>query len=246
MVNVYNLRSFFQMRLGMDPYQRMTSTDWLSLPQQRLLEIVSGEVYYDGLNDLSKIRQKFAYYPRDVWLYLLACQWTKISQEEAFVGRTGDVGDELGSQSVAARLVREIMRLSFLMEQRYIPYTKWLGSGFEQLPMAKELSPILRRVMLSRTWKEREKQLAKAYEYIASKHNSLHITKPMPTKPSHYYGRPYLVIHGETFAGAIREKIASKSIFKKLKLIGSIDQFVDSVEVSSDLGLCKKLTAAYE
>jgi len=32
------------------------------------------------------VRRKFSYYPDDVWLYLLACQWKKISDEEVFVG----------------------------------------------------------------------------------------------------------------------------------------------------------------
>ena len=56
---------------------------------------------------------KLNYYPRDVWLYMLAAQWKRISQEEAFVGRAGDTGDELGSQVVAARMVREIIKRRF-------------------------------------------------------------------------------------------------------------------------------------
>jgi hypothetical protein len=35
----------------------------------------------------------------------------------SFLGRAGDVGDELGSKIVAARIVRELVRLSFLMER---------------------------------------------------------------------------------------------------------------------------------
>src|SRR5581483_7403542 len=101
--------------------------DWLSFPQQELLCLTAGEVFYDGLCEVEKIRRKLAYYPHDVWLYLLACQWTRIAQEEAFVGRCGEAGDELGSRVTAARLVRDLMRLCFLFEKRYTPYTKWLG-----------------------------------------------------------------------------------------------------------------------
>ena len=74
---------------------------------------MSGEVFHDGLGELRKIRWKLNYYPRDVWLYMLAAQWKRISQEEAFVGRAGDTGDELGSQVVAARMVREIIKRRF-------------------------------------------------------------------------------------------------------------------------------------
>ena len=107
MINIYTVRSFFKARLGIDPYQQITVADWLILPQQRLLELTSGEVYHDGLGELERIRTKLTYYPKDVWLYMLSAQWTRISQEEAFVGRAGHVGDELGSQVIAARLVRD-------------------------------------------------------------------------------------------------------------------------------------------
>jgi hypothetical protein len=58
------------------------------------------------------------------------------SQEEPFVARTGDVGDELGSQVIAGRLVRALMQLCFLMERRYAPYSKWFGTGFSRLSIA--------------------------------------------------------------------------------------------------------------
>ena len=200
MINVYTVRSFFKARLGFDPARKIATADWLTFPQQRLLELTSGEVYEDGLGELEKMRKKFQFYPKDIWLYMLAAQWTRISQEEAFVGRAGHVGDELGSQVIAARLVREIMRLSFLMERRYAPYSKWLGSAFSKLTIGKKLMPVLRRVMLATTWRTREKWLSQAYAMIAEQHNALRITKPLPTKTSSYFSRPYLVIHGDNFA----------------------------------------------
>ncbi len=89
MINIYSVRWFFHARLGFDLKRRITVADWLTFPQQRLLELTSGEVYYDGLGELTKAREKLQYYPKDVWLYMMAAQWTRISQEEAFVGRTG-------------------------------------------------------------------------------------------------------------------------------------------------------------
>ena len=64
---------------------------------------------------------------------MLAAQWTWVAQEEAFVGRAVEVGDELGSRVMAARVVRELMRLCFLLERAYAPYSKWLGSAFARL-----------------------------------------------------------------------------------------------------------------
>lgn len=40
---------------------------------------------------LNSMREKLSYYPENIWLYLLASQYDKISQQAAFVGRTGSV-----------------------------------------------------------------------------------------------------------------------------------------------------------
>lgn len=215
MVNTYALNSFFEARLGFDPSKKIEVNDWLTVPQQRLLEVVSGEVYHDGLGQLRKLRVKLKFYPRDVWLYLLAAQWMKIGYEEAFVGRTGDLGDELGSQVVAARQVREIMKLAFLMEKQYAPYSKWLGTAFARLKLGKKLTPVLRDVLLAKTWKARERKLAQAYSIMAKAHNALRITKPLPSTVSKYFNRPYLVIHGDTFANAIKETIKDPKLQKR-------------------------------
>jgi hypothetical protein len=246
MVNIYTVRSFFKTRLGFDLHQELSGLDWLTFPQQRLLELTSGEIYHDGLGELKKIRSKLKYYPKDVWLYMLAAQWTRISQEEAFVGRAGQVGDELGSEVVAARLVREIIKLAFLMERRYAPYSKWLGTAFKGLRIAKPLTPLLRQVLLAKTWKSRDLSLSKAYSLMAQQHNELKITKPLSTNTSDYHGRPYSVIHGERFAKAITQAINDPKIKKIETNIGSVDQFTDSTNVVEDLALCKKLRAVYK
>ena len=246
MVNIYSVRSFFKARLGFDPYKEFSALDWLIFPQQRLLELTSGEIYHDGLGELEKIRTKLKYYPRDIWLYMLAAQWTRISQEEAFVGRAGHVGDELGSQVVAARLIREIIKLAFLMERRYAPYSKWLGTAFRRLRIAKTLKPLLMPVLLAKTWKTRDRLIAKAYSVMAQQHNALKITKPLATNISDYYLRPYSVIHGERFAKAIKQAIKDPKV-KSIKTdVGSVDQFTDSTNVVEDLALCKKLRSVYQ
>ena len=214
MVNIYTVRSFFEARLGVDPTKKITVDDWLTFPQQRLLELTSGEVYHDGLRQLEKVRAKLEFYPRDVWLYLLAAQWTRISEEEAFVGRTGDVGDDLGSQIIAARLVREIIKLSFLMERKYAPYSKWLGTAFSKLEVSKALAPLLKQVLAATRWKTRERSLATAYSLMAERHNALKITPPLSTETLHYYHHPYRVIFAERFAEAIKHESKDKRIQK--------------------------------
>ena len=165
----------------------------MTFPSQKLRSTIAAEVYHDGIG-LQAARDRFNYYPHDVWLYLLASGWNRIGQEEHLMGRAGMVDDEIGSGIIGSRLVRDVMRLCFLMEKQYAPYAKWLGKAFTQLKCAADLSPILRRVQLAEAWQEREKHLTAAYEYVAEMHNRLGITETLPARVSSFFGRPFLVI----------------------------------------------------
>ena len=86
-VQVTGLGSWLAGQLAFDPQREVTLLDWLATPAQRLAELTAGEVFHDGPGELTRVRARLAWYPRDVWLYLLACQWQRIGQEEAFPGR---------------------------------------------------------------------------------------------------------------------------------------------------------------
>lgn len=221
--------------------------DWLTFPQQRLRTLTQGLVFHDGLGDLAAMRDQLRYYPRDVWFYLLAASWTRISQEEAFLGRCGDVGDELGSRVIAARLVRDLMQLCFFMERQYAPYPKWFGTAFARLACGGRLTPIFHQVFSAETWQPREIYLCEAYSIVAEMHNGLGITERLPTEVSLYHSRPYKVIHGDRFAEAIRAKIQDENV-KKIAAstsIGSIDLFSDSTDLLENQTLRLKLKALY-
>jgi hypothetical protein len=223
-------QGFFRAALNFDPTGSIQAADWVSVPEYRLLMLTSGCVFHDGLGQLEPIRTRLHYYPDDVWLYLLAAQWRRIAQEEAFMGRCGQVGDDLGSRLIAARLVRDLMRLCFLMERRYAPYIKWFGSAFAQLPCAGDLAPIFTCALQADSWEERQTHLATAFESVAKMHNALGLTEPLTTKVSPFWKRPFLVIHADRFVDAIRAAIKSEEVLALPEHLGSIDQFVDSTD----------------
>jgi hypothetical protein len=165
-----------------------------------------------------------------VWRYLLACQWQRISQEEAFVGRCGEVGDEIGSAIVAARLIRDLMRLCLLMERRYPPYSKWLGSSFAQLPVSATLHPVLSAALSAPSWRDREQHLAHAYETVAAQHNQLGLTQPVDPHTRPYHDRPFRVLHAERFANALLRGITDPDLPVRAP-IGTIDQYIDSTNL---------------
>ncbi len=238
------LRGFLHEVIDVDIDAPLDAADWLTIPSQKLRTITAGAVYHDAVG-LEALRARFAWYPRDVWLYLLAAGWARIGQEEPFVGRTGYVGDDLGSQVIAARLVRDLMRLCFLMEQQYPPYSKWYGTAFARLACAAELTPILRGVNLAQSWRERERALTQAYAVVARLHNALGITAPLPTTVSSFHGRPFKVIHGEQFAAAIKAQISDPAVRAIPADIGSIDQFSDSTDLLEATELRRRLKGLY-
>lgn len=210
-VEVFTMRSFFKEYLNFDPYSETKTTDWLRFPEHKLLTITVGKIFHDDL-DLDKIRKKFNYYPTDIWLHFLSLQWYQISQEEPFMGRCGDVGDELGSKIIASRLINHLMKLCFLMEKKYTPYSKWFGTAFAELKSSKKLIPIFNKVLNTQSWKEREKHLSQAYTEVARLHNNLSITKSMKTEVSKFHNRSYLIIHAKCFSDEIRKSIMNNKI----------------------------------
>jgi Domain of unknown function (DUF4037) len=245
MIHIETIKGFFGWYLGCNPYESLTAADWLSFSEHKLLAVTSGQVFHDGLGELEDIRRKFHYYPRDVWLYQLAAQWIKIFEEREFVSRCGDVGDELGSMVIAARQVKNLMRLCFLMERKYAPYSKWFGTAFSRLDCAAELSPIFKDVLLSLTWKERETNLSRAYRVIARMHNALKITPTIVEEVQNYFGRPYLVFESPDLVRDIISNFTDEEVKAIKHSLGSVNQFVDSTNQLSNNSLLEMLKRVY-
>jgi len=244
-VDVTTLAQWMREHLGFDPTQGMTITDWLATPQQLLLEVVRGAVYHDGLGTLAAQRAALAYYPDDVWRWMLACQWKRVAQEEPFVGRTAEVGDETGSRVLAARVARNLMQLWFLYAREYWPYTKWFGYAFAQLPGAAELQSHLDAALDATTFDEREDALVAAYELTARRHNDAGLTSPVEPSARPFHNRPFRVIDAERFATACLATVTDAQL-RSLPPAGSIDQFVDSTDVLSYPLVARRVRAMYE
>lgn len=75
------------------------------MPQQHLVQVTAGELFRDDICDLTRAREALAYYPDDVWLWMMASQWHLIGNTEPLVGRTAEAADRRGSRLTAARLV---------------------------------------------------------------------------------------------------------------------------------------------
>jgi hypothetical protein len=231
MVDVTTAREFLGSYLGVQPLDGLAPLDWLAIPEQNLRTVTSGGVWHDAIGELTRAREVLRWYPDDVWRYLLAAQWRRIGQEEAFPGRCVEVGDELGSRVVAARLVREVMHLAFLLERQYMSYAKWLGTAFARLECAATLEPALLGALGATNWPERERQLSAAYETVARMHNAVGLSAPVAETVSPFYGRPFQVIHGDRFVEALRAEITDEAVKRLPPNPGNTTQWVDSTDM---------------
>ena len=245
-VETQTIGVFFCGYLNFDVSKEIGTADWLTFPQQKLRTIATAGIFHDGIG-LESVRWRFRWYPPDVWRYLLAAGWARIGQEEHLMGRAGLVGDELGSGLVGSRLVRDVMRLCFLMERQYAPYAKWFGSAFAQLESAAGLTDMLMAVQGADTWQERDRWLGEAYRVVAGRHNRLGLTEPMPERPIQFFGRPFRVMALHGFAEALLRSVRDPEVTQlaERRPIGSIDQFSDSTDLLEAAELRPALRALY-
>jgi len=231
---IFSIRGFLNHYLHFDRDQEIGLYDWLTFPEQNLVEVTAGEIYHDGLGELQKMRQLFQYYPHDVWLYALRVQWGKIANELQFHARTGEEGDELGSRIMAGRMVEKIIKMCFLMERKYAPYLKWLGSSFKQLRSSKKLLLPLLKMEQSPNWKVRQEYTFKAYQLLGAMHNSLGITRRIPVKAEKFPGRSYKVLDVSIFIKEIEKMIKDEKLRNMKFILGRIDQFIDHAKIGHE------------
>lgn len=244
-VEVTTLGDWLRHHLGIGADDEPDAVDWLVMPQQLLLGVTGGAVYHDGLGRLAELRRRLAWYPAPVERWLVACQWRRIAQEEAFVGRAAEVGDELGARLVAARLVRELVRLAFLLARRYWPYSKWLGTAFAQLDDPDGLGGSLSGALEATDRATREAALVEASETLARRQNTSGWSTEVDPTARPFHGRPYRVIGADRLVDACLAAVADPWL-RSLPLVGSIDQLVDSTDVLSDPETARRLRGWYE
>lgn len=243
-VAIVTTRAFFEHWLGFDPRNGLDPLDWITTPEQLLLEMTRGGVFHDDLGELTRVRAELAQYPHDVWLWLLACQWQRLEQEEPFVGRSAEVGDDLGSRVLAARLARDVMHLCFRLERAYAPYPKWFGTAFAQLDAAHEVGPALTRALSADRFADREAGLVDAYEAVARRHNALGVTEAPDPTARLFYGRPFRVLQSRRFVDACLARVTDPQL-RDLPPIGGVDQWSDNTDVRSTTAVFRRARALY-
>lgn len=246
LIRLYSIESFFRHYIAFDPSkEEATVADWLTFPEQSLLEVSAGEIFHDTLG-FSKYQKKLQYYPKEIWHYIMRVQWGRVGDELGHHARSGQSGDELGSRVLAARMVRRIIKLSFLIEGKYAPYSKWVGRAFSHLAIAKKLEPLLLEILQQPKWMKRQIAITKAHVLLAKQHNKNKITKPIAVKTDNFHGRNYLVFNVVPVMQALDSTIRDPRIKNLRHKIGAIDQFMDHAKINHEEYIYRKLKFLFE
>ena len=230
-VDVGTISSFVTSRLGTDVSGDLGILDWLCLTGQSVLEVTGGPVFHDSTTEFTDLVRRLEWYPHDLWLYVLSSAWARLSQEMPFVGRTGQKGDTVGSRVIAARLARDTMHLAFLLERRWAPYPKWMGTVLAELPTGPVLTARLEEALAAPDWQTRQTALSAAIECLAERQAALGLPSASPAVEP-FFNRPFRTTNG-AIPTALRDGMSDPEVRRLPLGLGSIEQWCDNVDFLS-------------
>ena len=207
--------------LGLDATHGMATLDWLLAPQQQLLGVTRGAVYHDHDGALGAVHARLAYFPDRCGGGSWPASGSASAQEEAFVGRTAEVGDELGRAArrhpPGARADAPVVPPG---AREYWPYPKWFGPRSQRLPGRGRWRRCSPRCSTRGAATTREAALVAAYEAVARRHNEVGVSEPVDPTVRGFHDRGYRVLMAERFVAAMPEA-ARRRAPGRLPLVGS-------------------------
>ena len=226
------LDDYFSEFIGKLPTQ-LSSLDWLCIPEQRLVELTAGLVFYDGLGKLNEYRSALHYYPRDAKLTKLAAYWQCVANEEAFIGRGVEFGDMLHVKLISARVVNSLLKICFVLKGTYVPYSKWFSRAFDRLDLPQIKTAAL-RVLHANDPKEIEDHWAELCTLVLDLQNHQDGLPVIQRQIGYFYKRPYKVIVADEIVAGLRAAIKDESLRAlDLTLVG-LDNKNDAVDFTND------------
>ena len=217
LIEITAFEDYLKNRYAVTKTRNYLHKDWLEFTDQKLLEIISGEVFYDGLDQVNTTRNELRFYPLDICKLRMAVLWDYISNKEAFIGRSIAVNDYIGLKINTSRIVNYLIKILFYLEKKYIPYSKWFGSGFKQLNAYNDVNAIIAGVLQENVPEKIEEGLCILYEKVIARHNQRGDLPYLKNKTRYYFNRPYKVIFSENIINELISSISDEEI-KKVNL----------------------------
>jgi hypothetical protein len=125
---------FFEEKIGSKTGE-LSAQEWLSVPEQALFEATNGELFFDNLGEVTKIRENLKCFPEDIRLKKLAGNLLIMAQAGQYnFKRCIDHGESAAAQLAVFEFVKSAMQVIFLLNNSYQPYYKWSFRALRALP----------------------------------------------------------------------------------------------------------------
>ncbi|MEJ8553920.1 DUF4037 domain-containing protein [Tepidibacter sp. Z1-5] len=209
--------------------EKPTYIDWLCLPEQKLLELTRGKIFYDPIGDISLIREKFNYLPEEVWCFKLMYTWMNIDHLE-IVGLCGKRGDILSAKLALHKIVDCIIRLTFLLNRKYCPGTpKWISKEFYNLPrLATEIGEKIESCLMTNDIECIVNTLEEVFLLFLREHNRLQITSKIQFDQVKL-SRGITSFSLRTVVDALNKKLPAE--LQNLEMQGACDQWITNSNI---------------
>lgn len=149
---------FFSEKIG-SATGDLTPAEFGLLPEQAIQEASGGEIFYDGLGEVSRIREKIAAFPEDVRLKKLAGYLLLMAQSGQYnYLRCLKHGEKAAAQLAVFEFVKSTMHVIFLLNRTYQPYYKWSFRALRRLPRLSIEAELLEYLMTT----DNEPEMAEA------------------------------------------------------------------------------------
>ena len=118
---------------------KLSTYDWLNIPEQSLAELTNGEIWKDDSDIITSIRIKLSTFPEDIKLKKLAGEVLLMAQSGQYNFDRCVSHDELGAARLSLyEFVNAAMHVTFLLNEVYMPFYKWRFKALRDLSWPKK------------------------------------------------------------------------------------------------------------
>ena len=130
---VLRLEDFLLEKTG-TPDGRLSVSQWLSVPEQNLLEVTRGEVWLDASGFFTSVRRILSRFPEDIRLRKLSGELLIMNQSGQYnFRRCLDHGETAAAMLAVHAFVQAAVHALHLLSGAYMPYYKWAFRSLRSL-----------------------------------------------------------------------------------------------------------------
>lgn len=130
-------------------YGILSPKDWLTLPDYSLCEAVNGEIFYDGLGEVSAIRERLSTIPEDIRKKRIAGNLLIMTQSGQYnLMRSVKRNDLVSASFCVFEFVKSAIKVLFLLKGKFAPYYKWSFHALKQIE-DKEITDLISSLLLN-------------------------------------------------------------------------------------------------